>query len=377
MACQLDALRNCYTLKDLKRELGTLPKTLEDTYDQILLRIDDNHRDSALRILQWLSLAARPVTIQEASEVLAVDLSDQPCYDPDLKLLDPQDLMHLCSTLVTRSAPSSELGLEVMPIYNDYSFSYKDSDVIRLAHLSVKEYLFSSRIKTSAASFFASDARLVNAAMAQMCLVYLLQPYFAVGYCKWIDLAHRLEKWPLYHYAAHFWPLHVKASAGVLDDKTWFLLQRFFNTRGASTGGNFVAWIVALTPDITRTKAKETHPLYYAASFGITSLIRKLLDSNPGLDVNAPGGRFCSSPLQVAGYRDHPAAVEMLLQANADPMAVNSQNESCLFWAVLRRHKEVRKLLEDHGAKWTSTDTALLKSRYRGRMEDFDIVRGF
>jgi hypothetical protein len=52
--------------------------------------------------LQWLSLAVRPVSIEEAAEVLAVDIGAYPHYDPERKLLDPVDFLLLCSTLVTK-----------------------------------------------------------------------------------------------------------------------------------------------------------------------------------------------------------------------------------------------------------------------------------
>jgi hypothetical protein len=35
-----------------------------------------------------------------------------------------------------------------------------------------------------------------------------------------------------------------------------------------------------------------TQPLYFAASFGIESLIRKILGTDPNLDIEAPGDRY-------------------------------------------------------------------------------------
>jgi ankyrin repeat protein len=50
----------------------------------------------------------------------------------------------------------------------------------------------------------------------------------------------------------------------------------------------------------------------------------------------------------------------MLLEANANPMACNKLGESCLYLAILRRHKQIQKLLEDHGARWVGQDSDLL-----------------
>ena len=93
-------------MNELERTLETLPKTLEETYDHILLRIEESHRQNALKVLQWLAFAARPVRVEEAAEVLAIDLSREPRYNPNLKLFDPQDIMLLCPSLITRLASS-------------------------------------------------------------------------------------------------------------------------------------------------------------------------------------------------------------------------------------------------------------------------------
>lgn len=187
---------------------------------------------------------------------------------------------------------------------------------------------------------------------------------FASGYCDWPTLQSRIGEWPLYHYAVHFWPHHVIYSGDALDEKTWLLLQLFFKTRESGIGGSYAAWVVTLTPSIKLKDMLDTQPLYFAASFGIESLIRKILDTDPNLDIEAPGGRYGSSPLQVASFRNRTAAVKLLLEANANPMSQNRGGQSCLFWAVLRKHTEISNLLQSHGATLTQEDKKRL-----GRMQ--------
>jgi hypothetical protein len=359
-------LRTCFTIEELRGELQTLPKTLEETYERVLLRIEERHRHSAFKVLQWLAFAARPITIKEAAELLAVDLRREPCYNPNLKLFDPEDVMILCSSLITRATNLGNAEPGGSMTYDEYynlDFDYKglemkieESEYIRLAHLSVKDYLISDRIKTSEARFFAINAQLANIFMAQTCIVYLSHPAFSLGYCDEAALRRCIKEWPLYNYATHFWPFHVRASGSILDNVTWQLLQLFFNTKNMTNGGNFATWGVALTPDIELEAMKRTHPLYYAASFGLTSLIQKLLESNQNIDIEAPGGRFASPPLQVAAYRNHPNAVKLLLEAGANPMRLNDQRESTLYWATVRGHIEVQELLLSYRAELTSQE---------------------
>jgi ankyrin repeat protein len=59
--------------------------------------------------------------------------------------------------------------------------------------------------------------------------------------------------------------------------------------------------------------------------------------------------------LHVAAYRNHPAAVTILLKAGAAPMQYNNLGENALEWSILRGYTEVQRILEEHGAtsdKW-------------------------
>ena len=359
--CQLDCLRNCLTVAQLQEELNRLPKTLEETYERILLGIDKNHLDNALKILQWLAFAARPVKIEEAAEMLAVNVSDPSFYDYNRRLLDTRDVANICSTLVTISKASIYDELQVAPTYDQYEFDRMEEsfESIRLAHLSVKDYLLSRRTQLSSAFTFATDVKSANTFMAQTCLGYLMNPTFSTQDCQVI--LELLSKWPLYHYAAHSWPFHIREAGETLDAETWNLLQRFFATKHTPGGGNFAKWANALTPYAPLKRIQQTEPFFYAASFGMTSLMRKFKETEPGLDIEAPGGQYRSTPLHAAAYRNHPNAVKLLLEMGANPFSKNIEEESSLVWSILRGHKEVQKLLEEHGAWLTLEDEEKLR----------------
>jgi hypothetical protein len=195
--------------------------------------------------------------------------------------------------------------------------------------------------------------------MAQTCLGYLMNPTFSAQNCQVI--MELLSKWPLYHYAAHFWPFHIREAGETLDAETWNLLQRFFATEHTPGGGNFAKWAIALTPYTRLKSIQRTEPFFYAASFGMTSLMRKLKETEPDLDIEAPGGRGRAAPLQAAAYRNHPNAVKLLLEMGANPFSKNIEEESTLVWSILRGHKEVQKLLEEHGAWLTLEDEEKLR----------------
>jgi hypothetical protein len=101
-------------VEDLRKTLNALPKSLDITYQQILLDIDELHRDDAYKILQWLAFSARPVTLTEVAEALTVDLDNDCLLGPNQQLGDPYDILTICSTLVTISKPSPSSDADIV-----------------------------------------------------------------------------------------------------------------------------------------------------------------------------------------------------------------------------------------------------------------------
>src|SRR6266487_5860524 len=102
--CQLDVLRKCLTVNSLRKMLKALPKTLDATYERILMGIDEEYVQDAIKVLQCLVYSARPMQINEVAEVLAVDFDHEPRFDTERRLPDPRDILVICSSLVTTSS---------------------------------------------------------------------------------------------------------------------------------------------------------------------------------------------------------------------------------------------------------------------------------
>ncbi|KAL8683966.1 MAG: hypothetical protein Q9224_006645 [Gallowayella concinna] len=102
-ACQLDELCGCRSLVQLRNVLDSLPKTLDATYERILCKIDKRDWAYARKILQWLASSLRPLALEEIAEVTAIDIDGVPMYDPERRLQDVQDVLDICSSLVTET----------------------------------------------------------------------------------------------------------------------------------------------------------------------------------------------------------------------------------------------------------------------------------
>lgn len=81
----LDALVTKTTRK-IKNALETLPKGLDSIYEELMNRVKlqnpHDHAELAIRVLGWIFYTARPLTVTEMQNALAVEHGDT-CLDDD------------------------------------------------------------------------------------------------------------------------------------------------------------------------------------------------------------------------------------------------------------------------------------------------------
>jgi ankyrin repeat domain-containing protein 50 len=93
--CQLELLERCVTIRDVRKTLKGMPMSLFDTYTSCLGRIDSYHWEYAIKILLWLAASSKPLELEEAAEIVAIDLNaaDGPVYDEDLRMPDASAIL--------------------------------------------------------------------------------------------------------------------------------------------------------------------------------------------------------------------------------------------------------------------------------------------
>jgi hypothetical protein len=329
--------------------MSALPKSLDETYDRLLLGIDEIHLPEVMKVLHALTASVRQLTLDDIVEILAVDLeATPPRFEPDSRLLDPRTILSMCSSLVTTSRAKA----------------------LRLAHASVADYL--TRPNPSGPSQFHFTRNSALQFLAQTCLAYLLNPEFSEGDTglTHTHVEQRLRTFAFLWHTVNFWPIYLKREAGDpeehLTPRTKEILQMFFSTSKLPNGGNFAAWVRMLIPHSPASYVQNTHPLYYAASFGLFEVVRIILDTEKELDINVLGGRARATALHVAVYRDHIDVVRLLLERGAEPNIPNNIGESPMFWARVNGNWEMQALLEQYGAISLRN---LIWNRYSGNQE--------
>ena len=73
-SCQLEVLRHCFP-PSLRQTLQALPESLDETYERVLTNINKAQWAYAHRLLQCLTVASRPLHLEELAEVLALILT--------------------------------------------------------------------------------------------------------------------------------------------------------------------------------------------------------------------------------------------------------------------------------------------------------------
>jgi ankyrin repeat protein len=299
----LETLRYCFPTS-LRRILRELPRSLDETYEHILKNINAATRAHAHRLLQCLTVASRPLRLEELAEVLALDFDEAPGEIPILNVewrREDQEraVLSTCSSLIT--------------VVHD-----GESRVVQFSHFSVKEFLTSGRLAVSVGdiSFHHILLEPAHTILTQSCLGVLL-------YLD--DSTHKtsLQRSPLAEYAAQHWFDHAlfenvsshvnEGMENLFDlDKPHFL--RWIRTHDIDDA----LW--RLPPGKTRPSQLEAAPMYYAALCGFRNVVEKLIRKHPE-HVSSTGA--CGTALHAASRSNHLNVVQSLLKHGADANAMN------------------------------------------------------
>jgi len=275
-----------------------LPETLDETYERILRDINKANREHARRLLQCLTVAIRPLRVEELAEVLAVDFDAAlrggiPKLNPDWRWPNQyQAVLSTCSSLIA--------------IVDD-----GDSRVVQFSHFSVKEFLTSDRLGCSSGDVSRYHILLspAHTILAQACLGVLL--YLDEHVTK--DNAQEI---PLAKYAAQFWVEHAQFEG--VSSRIRDVMEYFFDIDRP----HWAAWLRVHNIDrpsdlfYPEMLMPAGVPLYYAAHCGFYDLVEHLVVKNPE-HVNVKGGRL-EAPLVAALSDRHFKVAELLLEHGAN-----------------------------------------------------------
>lgn len=329
----MDNLRECLDRETLEDALQSLPKDLDTTYARILQNIPRERKKKTTRLLQFLLYSERPLTLEEAIDIIAVRPNEGQ-FDAQDRLPCAEEITGYCSSLISLIQASSPTAVTKL----------------QLAHFSVKEYLLTH----DSTDFIHPNPRI---AITETCLAYL-------GGIPNVEPAAIKIQFPLAEYAAQIWMGHAmvaEKSESTLEKIIGFLLKE----------GQFHCSIHLFNPDglVYRLKRMPTaSPLYYACLTGLATTAQRLLSL--GANPNSLGGHH-GYPLTAASKYGHREIVQLLLDNGADVDAKGGLYGVALNAASQGGHENIVQLLLDSGAdidvKQSSFGSVLASASAAGR----------
>ncbi|KAL8802386.1 MAG: hypothetical protein Q9182_003876, partial [Xanthomendoza sp. 2 TL-2023] len=220
VACQIDELQDCLTKSMIRETLDSLPSTLNETYARLLGNIKKLHQNLARKLLQWLVYSLEPLHFGELVDILAVDLDRLPRFDPERRIPNPEALLKICSSLITIGTDSGE-----------------GEKIVKLAHLSVREYLTSIDILAGDRAVYAVESLRAHETIAEDCLAYLIHTasenvfrYDGVDHHSFGNYVKKFEAdFPFISYAEHHWMHHARIVKEE-PEQLFSLIAKFFES---------------------------------------------------------------------------------------------------------------------------------------------------
>jgi ankyrin repeat protein len=305
-----------------------LPESLDGTYERILQDIDKANWKFALRLFHCVTVASRPLHVEELAEFLAFDFDagSTPTFQADWRPEDPINA-------VLSTCPN------FLSIVN-----VEGSTIIQFSHFSVKEYLTSNRLTETGGiiSRYHVSMNPAHTIMAQACLTILLHLDEAVT-------NDTLKNFPLAEYAARNWADHARfdnVSASIQDG-----LKRLFDPRRPHL--TIMVWIHdPEIPWLSRSK-RPSKPggncLHYATLSGLPDLV-KFLVTEFTLDLNTRCYLDDFTPLHLASRDGHVETARVLVEHGADVNARDISKRTPLRLALDNNHVEIAQVLIENRA---------------------------
>ncbi|RMZ88772.1 hypothetical protein DV736_g3997, partial [Chaetothyriales sp. CBS 134916] len=330
--------------KHLEKCLRSLPQSLDETYERMLCGIES--QEEAQRILSLLCYASRPLSVDEVTEALAVDIDDLECYDPSSRFTGgADDLLRIFERWIQLHNPDNPWYTKV-----NYQKTAKDrASATYYASLLGLDSVLTYILSISAVDVNTQGGYYGNA----------LQAALANGHEKAVQIL--LDKGAdINAQGGHYGNALQAALANGHEKAVQILLDKGadINAQGghygnalqaASANGHEKAVQILLDKgaDVNAQGGFYGNALQAASANGHEKVVQILLDK--GADVNAQGGRY-GNALQAASANGHEKAVQILLDKGADVNAQGGFYGNALQAASANSHEKAVQILLDKGA---------------------------
>jgi hypothetical protein len=376
---------DCTTMSSLRHTLDSLPKTLDETYDRILNKVNERNRSLVQHILQFICFFARTISVEEVRHICRIGNHRKPPFDSEDALFDQKDVIDLCSGLlclvyVHRWRTSRDFWSS--------SYSY-NQETVQFAHFSVKEYLLSTRAMSWRLDEELSHLYIVKAGIAYY-LEFMASREITSPDAS-VEVFHRNHSLAVYcavFVADHLSHLNPRDHPDLTESFQYLLdpnLQPHFDRKIGLLYFLDISYRGVYVSDPDKAEPLEVSTLRIAARFGLPMICQWLLSINTlaqisstvtesgvgssfltdaawdghadvlnvllkaGADINKAWGVYVA-PLHAAAMKGHRECVEILINSGAD-VNMKERGYTAVDLAMREGHEDIVKILRDAGGR--------------------------
>ncbi|OQU94565.1 Ankyrin repeat-containing protein [Cladophialophora immunda] len=324
--------------------LRHVPKGLGGVYQRLLQQIGD--KKALVPILQWVVLAARPLTLEELTVAAGIKTA---------------------GALPAKQVTKDRLRLGGLLVK-------VEGDVVNLVHESAKEFFQSDQVNIKGINMFHMSHD-THRSLMQTCLAHIERGYGNPG------RNHEMSGHdPFLSYASQYWPVHFHHAIHVIDASLLGAGEErrkppsFTLLHLAAYFGN-VPWAKLLISKHARFISRKDNygrtPLSWAVNQGHREMVELLLDH--GARVNFKD-RSMLTALHIAVTGQHKDVVSLLLEygARLEAKGEHGNTDTPLVRAILANSREMTQELLEHGARVDKLPALLGVASLRGPTDPVD-----
>ncbi|TKA76769.1 hypothetical protein B0A49_08379 [Cryomyces minteri] len=326
-------------LGTIRRKIGELPPDLDSLYTDILNEIqDDEERSRALRLIEWICFARRPLDMGELRYAVAVGSDASPASLQEWRMSD--EYVETDSKMEQATVHLSCGLVEIL--------QQNERRVAQFIHQSVKDYLIQGGgLQRLRGSSMIISVGSVEHRLSRTCIRYLAMEE-VMNHCGSDRIGRNTgSEVRLLNYATTYWISHAETveESGMSQGDLLGLLRWPSNSILA-------CWITTyrkVHPWEYRSPAPNMTLLHIGAKHGFLSVIETTVDQQKsiGLDERDEDDR---TPLLWAAASGHEAVVKLLLETGkVEADSKGQHGRTPLSWAAASGHEAVVKLLLETG----------------------------
>ncbi|KAL6857555.1 Ankyrin repeat A protein 2 [Amphichorda felina] len=318
------------TLDGVETTISKLPRSINEAYEQILKKSEDEEPLMVRKALSIILAASRPLTVSEMNIAVNIDEKSQSIHNLDLE--DDEDF---------QSRLRSWCGLFISIYHRKIYFLHQTAREFLLA-----EFAPPSTVPSGLSWHHSITIRQAHTILAEACVLYLnlMNSDFRLRAHANGESSHTIDSQAFLDYSAKTWGTHFR-EASISDNAT--IVSSALRICDPNSKVHAI-WFRIYWKTTFMVTTRNFTDLMLASYYGHRAVVKLLLER--GADIEAKDWEYGRTSLSWAAGNGYEAIVQLLVDKGANVDAMDSDSQTPLSWAAGNGHEPVVQLLLKKGA---------------------------